>query len=187
MPVVAVGESSVGQSFAINYFLAAENNLLGSNNLEAAQILAIGEHLRELLTAFRAIVPWGTEPSTEALEKWFEQGATDSTGTADRAGQSTRFLTWWLGRIEATLGDKGFAVGDKLSLADVQLFFILADYLRENEVTGDFPAWKREPFGSKARTDAILAKHPKLLASVDAVRNNANVQKWLATRGVQGF
>jgi len=187
MPVAAVGESSVGQSFAINYFIAAENNLLGSNNLEAAQILAIGEHLRELSTAFRAIVPYGTEPTAEALEKWFEQGATDTTGPADRAGYSTRFLTWWLGRIEATLGDKGFAVGDKLSLADVQLYFTFADYLREDETAADFPQWKKEPFGSKARTDAILAKHPKLLASVDAVRNNANVQKWLATRGVQGF
>jgi len=187
MPVVAVGEASIGQSAAINYYLAAENNLLGSNNLEAAQILAIGEHVKELMTAFRAIVAWGAEPTEEQLQKWFEEGSTDATGPADRAGHSTRFLTWWLGRIEAVLGAQGFAVGDKLSLADVQLFFIFGDYLRENEVAADFPQFKREPFGSKARTDAILAKFPKLKASVDAVANNANVQKWLASRGVQGF
>lgn len=187
MPVVAVGEASIGQSAAINYYLAAENNLLGSNNLEAAQILAIGEHVKELNTAFRAIVAWGAEPTEEQLQKWFEEGATDSTGPADRAGHSTRFLTWWLGRIEAVLGSQGFAVGDKLSLADVQLFFIFGDYLRENEVAADFPQFKREPFGSKARTDAILAKFPKVKASVDSVANNANVQKWLASRGVQGF
>lgn len=187
MPVAAIGETSIGQSAAINYYFAAENNLLGSNNLEAAQILAIGEHLKELNTAFRAIVAWGAEPTEEQLEKWFEQGATDSTGAADRAGHSTRFMTWWLGRIEAVLGSQGFAVGDKLSLADVQLYFLFGDYLRENEVAADTPQWKREPFGSKARTDAALAKFPKIKASVDAVANNANVQKWLASRGVQGF
>jgi len=187
MPVVAVGDESVGQSMAICYYLAAENNLLGTSNLETAKILSIGEHLRELLTAFRSIVPHGTEPTSENLEKWFEQGATDSTGPADRAGHSTRFLTWWLGRIEAVLGSEGFAVGNKLSLADVQLFFVLGEYLREDEAAADFPQWKREPFGSKARTDAILAKFPKVKASVDSVANNANVQKWRAARGVQGF
>ena len=187
MPVVTVGEANVGQSTAINYFVAVEHGLLGSNNLEAAQILSINEHMKEVFDAFHALVPYGSEPTEEALVKWFEQGATDTTGPADPSERSTRFLTWWLGRIELTLGDKGFAVGNKLSLADMQLYFTFADYLREGETAPDFPQWKKEPFGSKARTDAILAKHPKLQACVDVVRNHPNVHKWLARRGVQEF
>lgn len=186
MPVVEVGDAVIGQSAAMNYFLAAENGLMGSNNLEAAQIIAVGEHLKEVGTAWRALVPYGTEPSAEALEKWFTEGAKDVEGVADRAGYSTRFLTWWMGRIEKALGDKGFAVGDKISLADVLIYNMFGEFLKDEEA-GELPAFKREPFGSKARTDAALAAHPKINASVQAVANNANVQKWLAARGPQGF
>lgn len=187
MPLATIGDVSIGQSAAINFYFAAEYGLMGENNLEGASIIAIAEHLKELNTAFRGVVPYGSEPTEEQLVKWFEEGSTDVTGPADRAGYSARFLTWWLGRIEAALGNNGFAVGNKLSLADVLIFSLLGDYLRDEETAADTPQWKKEPFHSKARTDAALAKHPKVKASVDAVLANANVQKWLASRGVQGF
>ena len=46
------------------------------------------------------------------------------------AGRSARFLQWFLGRIEAVLGNNGFAVGDKLSLADVLIYNSFAEYLK---------------------------------------------------------
>eukprot|EP00429_Kryptoperidinium_foliaceum_P135830 CAMPEP_0176285312 /NCGR_PEP_ID=MMETSP0121_2-20121125/52301_1 /TAXON_ID=160619 /ORGANISM="Kryptoperidinium foliaceum, Strain CCMP 1326" /LENGTH=218 /DNA_ID=CAMNT_0017625785 /DNA_START=1 /DNA_END=657 /DNA_ORIENTATION=+ len=187
MPICSVGDANIGQSGAINYFIASENGLMGENNLEAAQIISVLEHLKEVNTSFRSIVPYGTEPTEEALNKWFEEGATDSTGPADRAGHSTRFLTWWMGRIEAALAEKGFAVGNKLSLADVMLYFMFAEHLRDEECAADFPKFKREAFCDKARTDAKVVQFPKIKASCDAVANNANIQKWLAMRGVQGF
>lgn len=187
MPVLEIDETtSVGQSAAINYYVASENGLMGANNYEAATIISIYEHLKEVMTTWRTLVPYGTEPSTESLDKWFNEGATDSTGPADGSVRATRFLTWYMGRIEQVLGEKGFAVGDKLSLADVLLYNAFGEYLKDEEA-GELPAFKREAFGSKARTDAILAKHPKILASVQAVANNANIQKWLSIRGVQGF
>ena len=186
MPLVEVDGKGLGQSVAINYYIATENGLMGSNTWEAAHILAVNEHLKEMITVFRTVVPWGEEPTTEKLDKWFDSGATDITGPADRAGHSHRFLTWWMGRIEAALGNEGFAVGHKLSLADVLLFTIFGDYLREEEA-GELPLWRRFFFCDKERTDAALAKHPKIKASVDAVAANANVQKWLATRGPQAF
>lgn len=187
MPLLTVGDAAIGQSSAINFYVAHEAGLLGSNAVETAQILSIGAHLQELREAWYKLVPYGTEPTEEVLNKWFDDGAKDVTGTADRAGHSTRFLSWWAGRIEAVLGDQGFAVGNKLSLADVQLYNAFAEVLRVEEAPEGMPASKREPFTSKARTDALLVKLPKLSRSLAAVADNANFQKWLATRGKQGF
>ena len=186
MPLLEKDGSSIGQSLAIYYYLASENGLMGKNSWEAAQILSIHEHIKEMLTSMRSLFPYGQEPLAEAVDKWFDQGATDVTGPADRAGYNTRYLTWWMGRIEAALGDKGYAVGDSLSLADVILFNTFGDYLRPEEA-GELPEYRRYPFYSKARTDEKLALHPKIKASVDAVRNHPNVQKWLSIRGVQTF
>ena len=186
MPILEQDGHCLGQSAAINYYVATENGLMGSNSWEAAQIISVQEHLKEMMTTFRTLFPWGAEPTAENVEKWFEQGATDVSGPADRSGYSTRYLTWWMGRIETALGDKGFAVGDKLSLADVLLFNIFGDYLKPEEA-GELPDHRRFPFTNKERTDAALAKHPKIKASVDAVANHPNIQKWLSIRGVQAF
>lgn len=187
MPLCRTGGSSIGQSVAINYYIAAENNMLGSNNIEAAQILSLQEHLKEMLTSFRTLVAWGAEPTEEALEKWFEGGATDTTGTADRAGSGQRYLTWFAGRMNHCLGDNGFAVGDKLSLADVLIYNIFAETLQESEAKEGTPAFKREPFLCAARTTAFLEKNPKFKAICASVGNHPNMQRWLTERGVQGF
>jgi glutathione S-transferase len=187
MPMCTVGDQHIGQSAAINHYIAAECGMLGDNNLQGAQIVAIAEHAKEMVKAWGTLVPWGTEPSAEAADKWFDGGATDTTGPADRAGYSTRFLTWWLGRMEAAVGAGGFAVGNRLSLADVMLYNALGEHLRESEVKEGTPQWKREAFGNKARTDAKVAQYPKIAAIIANVAGNANVQKWLDMRGVQGF
>ncbi len=187
MPVVTIGDQSIGQSVAIYNYLASENGLLGDNNLEAAQILSIGEHLREMLNVHKKIVPPGTEPSIENANIWFDTGAEDDNGIADRSKQSTRYLKWWLGRIERALGSNGFAVGSKLSLADIQIYYVFAETLTDAESPEGFPQWKRQPFGNKARMEAILTNYPKISSSINAVAGNVNFQKWLSTRGPQDF
>jgi glutathione S-transferase len=187
MPIVSIGEESFGQSGAINFVVASECGLMGSSTFEAGHILSLAEHLKELVQAYTKLVPWGTEPSAETLDLWFDQGAKDVSGPADRDGASSRYLTWWAGRIEAVLGSGGFAVGDKLSLADVLLFYIFHETLADEHAAPDFPQFRKEPFGSKARTDAMLAAHPRIRASCEAVAAHENIQKWRAERGVQGF
>ena len=187
MPVVSIDGKTIGQSVAINYAIAAEVGLAGANAIETAHILSIGEHIKEMMKNFRDLVPYGTEPTEEKLSTWFDTGATDATGTADRAGYATRYAKWWLGRIENSLTGNGFAVGDSLTLADVLLYNTFAEYLRDEEVKADFAAYRKFPFGSKVRTDAILANYPKISASIAAVANHPNAQRWFATRGVQEF
>lgn len=187
MPIAQVGEESVGQSMAIYYYLAAETGLMGEGHLEAAQILAVGEHLREMMLEFRKIVPAGTAPEIEAADKWFDTGADDVSGTADSSKRSSRFLKWWMGRIENSLASTGFAVGNKLSLADIQLYYTFAETLRDNEAPEGMAQWKKEPFGDKARVDRALVNYPKISASIDNVMKNPNFMKWKEMRGPQGF
>jgi glutathione S-transferase len=187
MPVASIGEETFGQSGAINFVIASECGLMGSSIYEAGHILSVSEHIKEMAQGWSKLVPWGTEPTEENLELWFNGGAKDVTGTADGQGASTRYLTWWAGRIEAILGTDGFAVGGKLSLADVLLYYLFAETLADDQAAPDFPNFRKEPFGSKARTDEFLTRHPRIKASCDAVANHANVKKWLSERGVQGF
>lgn len=187
MPVLAVGDDSVGQSVAINYYVATECGLMGDSTLEAAKILAIGEHLKECRAAYQGLVPYGTVPTAEALDKWFDGGAKDTSGPADMATRATRYLPWYMARIEAILGDAGHAVGTKLSLADVLIHNMFAEFVKDEECGPTFKDFNKGAFSDKARTDAAVAKFPKLAACCEAVASNENVKKWLSIRGEQGF
>ena len=189
LPVLETSHGSVGQSLAIYYYVAAENGLMGHNNLEAAQILSVHEHLRELSQAWRKVCPYGDIPSADTVAAFFEQGATDVTGTAKR-GNGDRTLLWYIGRIELSLAGNGFAVGSALSLADVLLYNTFAEHLKDNEVPDDkkpMPKWRTDPFADKKRMDALLVNYPKIQSSIAHVSKNTGMTKWLATRGKQGF
>ena len=157
------------------------------NQIEAAQILSISEHLNEMFTAYRTVIPFKVEPTKQMLDTWFEGGSKDTSGMAVHEGQRTRYLAWWLGRIENTLDNYGFAVGKQLSLADVLLYSNLADSLQPKEIKKGTAWYRTVPFCDLARTQAAVAKHPKIKASCDVVANNANIRKWLSMRGVQEF
>jgi len=188
MPTLDVGDAHIGQSNAINYYVAAEHGLLGSSHVDAARILSIQEHAKEMNAEFRKIVPWGTEPTAEQLDSWFDGGATDATGIADRSGQGKRFLSWWLARIENALDSNGFAVGNAISLADFVIYSAFAEHLTAGEYAEGTPAWKIHGFGGGVeRAFAKIAQFPKIQASVNAIANNDNIKAYLAARGIQGF
>ena len=187
MPVIAVGDETVGQSLAIYYYLAADNNLMGDSLLESAQILSVLEHVREMNLAYRTLIPANTEPSQEARDKWFDGGSKDVLGTADSSARSTRYLHWWMGRIEQALDTDGFAIGSRLSVADIVLHYAFAETLRDEDATEGSPKWAREPFTDNSRVSAALERYPRLLSSVTKVAQNENFQKWIATRGLQKF
>lgn len=182
-----VGDQAIGQSSAINHYLATECGLMGKCNVEAAQITSVSEHVKEMTASFKSVVPWGKQPSPESLDKWFNGGSNDLSGVAVRTGQSSRYLNWWMGRMELSLGTKGFAVGAQMSLADILLFNAFMDTLSPEKTASGVPRYRCEPFGDKARTDAALAKHPKILASCNVVAAHPNIQKWIKNRDVQMF
>jgi len=187
MPILSVGGQSVGQSAAINVYLGLELGLMGSSNMEAAQIVAIAEHLSEMNKAFRGILPYGTEPTEESDAKWFGAGATDCCGPANMKNKE-RFAKWYVGRIEKVVGGSPYAVGSEISLADVLIYNAFAEVLLDSEVPKlEFPQYRREPFGNKAKTDLLLESAPKIKAIIANVAGHPNISKWLSMRGVQGF
>ena len=158
--------------------------MLGSSPFEAAKCIELAEHLKELKTEWYKMVPYGTEPTEELSNKWFNEGGNDTTGPAGSRGE--RYLTWYMGRIEASLtGTNGFAVGWKLSLGDILLYNVFVEHLAENESSQ--PEDKRYPFNSKSRMEQALAKYPKIAASCAKVSENPAAQAYLKSRGPQGF
>jgi glutathione S-transferase len=188
MPVMKIGDESIGQSAAINFYLASKFNLMGSSLFEAAKIISIEECLKEMHSSFRTIVPYGVEPTNEHWDLWFTQGATDITGPAQREGQSCRYAIWYFNRIEQMLGSHGFAVGNQLSLADILIYNSFGEELKAEEAASpQVPLWRYGAFGSKQRTDEMLEAFPKIKAIIQQVKQNENIQKWLAMRGLQNF
>jgi glutathione S-transferase len=185
MPVLVTPEGvSIGQSAAINNYIASTQGFLGSSPTEAAQVVNWMESLTELNAVWSKLVPYGTEPTAEAYAAFFDdKTAADVTGVADRAAASKRAAHWFLGRLERLTSAHGpFAVGNKLSLADVALFRLLGDVVSRDETNKDVPAYRLEPYGSAERTAALLASYPKIAAIVENVRANKNLQVYLAAR-----
>jgi glutathione S-transferase len=183
MPVLQVeNKGTLGQSLAMYYYVASELGFNGSNNFEAAQILSISEHLRELDIAYRKLFPWGTTPDEAALKDFFEnEEVNDFTGPAVQSGQGKRMMIWYLGRLNHIMPETGFSVGDKLSLADILLWKYFADATTTPE------GKELAPFGSSSLMTAALAKFSKLNKIVENVRNHEKLKEYIVKRGSQAF
>jgi len=190
LPVLDVdGAPGVGQSTAINYYLAQTNGLFGKDALEGAKILNICEHIKEMSGSMRKVMPYGVDVTDEMKKTWFESGAEDeSPGPADSSKGGERFFKWWTKRIEFCLGDGGWAVGGSISLADLIIYNAFAEVMNPGEETSDaVAAYRKVPFADKAMTDAGLASCPKIKAVCDNVAKNENIQKWLKSRPKMNF
>eukprot|EP00750_Incisomonas_marina_P012604 INCI1710.1.p1 GENE.INCI1710.1~~INCI1710.1.p1 ORF type:complete len:261 (-),score=55.24 INCI1710.1:121-903(-) len=141
-------QATVGQSKAIERFVARQLHFMGRNEIEAAQIDMICEHIRDIKQKYSDAKGHRKGAELIAAKNVFMKEA----------------LPKWMGRLEASLvGDPGFAVGDRLSLADITLQQNVRDY-----------------FDDKPAARASLDECPKLQAIF------ANVEKaaagWYATR-----
>ena len=57
------------------------------------QLLAVQEHVKEMMTAYRKVVPYGSAPTEELNEKWFGAGGASEArrrSTGGRAGADGR-------------------------------------------------------------------------------------------------
>jgi glutathione S-transferase len=103
----------LGQSKAIERFLAKRFGLMGSDDLQAAQVDMLGEHMRDIKDAY---------------------------GKAKAAGNAEAFLKEdlpkWMAKLEhccVACGTPGFAVGDKLSLAGLQIYSLCTEFFDAKE------------------------------------------------------
>jgi glutathione S-transferase len=137
MPVMKLpgGAGSIGQSCAINYYLAQELGLFGSSLVEGAAIISIQEHLRELKSSWSSMVPYGKEPEPADVDRYFDTTpeSADLSGGADMTKRKDRYLRWYMGRLEGIVGGAGHAVGKKFTLADFLIYNTFAEKLTDAE------------------------------------------------------
>lgn len=154
VPILEVDGGSIAQSKAIDRFVARRYGFMGASDLEAAQIDMIGEHCSDIKKGYGDA----------------RAGKKDEELAAAKVKFLAVSLAEFAAKVEASLalcgdGAGGFAVGGRLSYADVRLFDLFEDF-----------------FDDKASCAAAIAACPRITASVAAVKTAAAT--WLASRPV---
>lgn len=152
LPILTYNGSKLGQSKTIERFLAKKFGLFGADEIEAAQIDAITEHVRDIKQKYN---------DAKAKKSGDEQNAAKAAFVSDE-------LPKWLDKLQNSVGTNGFAVGSKLSLADLTLFHLLRDY-----------------FDDKDAVNALVADRSTLLTIVRHAEEP--LKHWLETRPVTPF
>jgi hypothetical protein len=117
--LLEVDGKQIGQSKTIERFIAKQTGLLGSNDIEAALIDMVTEHIRDIKQAYN---------DAKAGKKGEELYAA-----------KTEFITnpeklpSWISKLESTLNGDGYAIGSKLSLADVSIYSFICEFFDDKE------------------------------------------------------
>ena len=162
-PILIVdGTHEIGESKAIERFVARRVGLFGRDDIEGASIDAFCEHIRDLKQMFASAEdkPKFAKETLPTMLKKMETKAAAASGGGDSSAAAL--------------------VGQALSLADVALYELLHEH---------FPARQAYLRGKGAgggdvdiSPDALLRDCPRLSAAVAAVKEHPGVAKHLATR-----
>jgi len=159
-PLLVLPQGQLGQSKAIERFVAYEGGLMGGSAFEAAQIDMLAEHVRDVKDAQgrKGFGPFSrdkTEEEKKALaEEWYSSD-----------------LPSWLRRIEACVvglsgRDASHAVGGAMSYADVCIWALLREGTPEDI----------------ALVASASAECPTLNCIADTVAANPVVATWVEER-----
>ena len=109
------GTKAIGQSKAIERYVARRVGLMGADDIEAAMIDAITEHMRDLKDKYKAAKK--EEDTEKGLATFFDKTMPD-----------------FMEKLEKVLGEEvGCAVGTKISLADVYLSMLITEFFDNKE------------------------------------------------------
>ena len=153
-PVLVVDGTDVGQSKAIERFLARRLGLMGKDELEAGRIDCFSEHIRDIREKYqKAKSTAGEEQRKAALSEFWASSLPELFKLMERVcdGKSS----------------SGALIGSALSYADVCMYVLTAEY-----------------FDNKQGVQDALKGCPKLMASAKAVGSHPNVVKYLGARPV---
>lgn len=160
-------EIILGQSKTIERYLARTFGLMGTNDLEAAQIDCITEHCRDIKDAqqrkrFSAMVKdRSDEEKEEAKQEWFDKDL-------------PALLRLLEGAIQVYQTRIGIAVGSSLSLADLTVWGLLKDGFPQYQEQ----VWKAVETCSGGTTLGEIC---------DMVESDERVKGWLEKRPETGF
>lgn len=151
MPILEAHGVTIYQSKAIFRYVSHKTGLMGSTPEEAALIDAVCETVLEMRTAVG-----------------------DAKDDSAKAALLETKLPALIASLERNVGAAGFAVGSKLSAADVALYH--------------FAHWANAPsmFGAGCpAAGALVAAAPRLGAIVKAVAANAHIAAWESGRAAR--
>ncbi len=155
------GVAAFGQSKAIERYLARQFGLMGANDVEAAKVDMVGEHVRDIKDKY------AKAKAADGADKWF---AEDLNQLLDK-----------LSKVVAMTGTAGHAVGAKLSLADVQIFMLAVEHFDAKEKVE--AAFKAQPKLQAVRAcGAARVRVCRAGAAVDAARTRRSWTPWRITR-----
>jgi len=147
-PVLFYNGTAIGQSKTIERFVANKCGFAGSSDVEGALIDMLCEHIADIKKNYSDCkVGLKDEALNEAKTKWV-----------------TEKMPEWMGKLEKCLsGTGGYAVGNKMSLADIVIYSFVSEFLDDKDLA-----------------IASVANCPKLKASVAAVTEAG--KEWFAIR-----
>jgi|Transcript_34937 glutathione S-transferase len=146
MPVMLVDGVPIGQIPVIKRIVAKRMGLYSDNDIEAAQIDMVNEHLIDVKKDYND----NKKVGEEAVAEWFKTK-----------------LPEWMGKLEKCLGDN-FAVGNKISWADVELFTFITVFFDNVE-------------GAAASIKAC----PKIKRSVELIKTLPAMAEYLAKKAAK--
>jgi glutathione S-transferase len=159
-PVLIVDGKPLGQSKAIERYLAKQFGLMGESDFEAAQIDCIAEHCRDVKDAQmrKGFSTFNREKSEEdkakAKKEWFDVDMPQMLGKIEKV-------------VKMTSSKNGYAVGNKNSYADVAIFSLLMDCTMQSDQDETLKA----------------AEGCKLLMDIaNRIATDDNVSKWIQER-----
>lgn len=159
-PVLVLGDgTTIGQSRVIERYLARKFGLMGEGETQEALVDCLAENARDVAEAqykkgFSMFVKDKTDEEKVILKKeWFETDMPVMLGNLEES-------------VASTSENEGFAVGSKLTYADVVIFRLLKDGMESD----------------KEDTTKAAEKCPTLNAIADNVAANPKVAKWIKER-----
>ena len=158
-PILEVDGAQIGQSHAIARFLARKYSMMGSTDIEAAQIDTIYEHVRDIKEA------WVKVRLNPALDEAGKKDAIDKYLTTD--------LPEWCKKLETSIqtfqSTSGYAVGPAMSLADVVIYAWLSCY---------YPAERKD------EVEAAYAGCAHISKIMSTVGSHPGISEWESRRPV---
>ncbi|CAF1531730.1 unnamed protein product [Didymodactylos carnosus] len=151
IPVLEVDGVTISQSKAIERFLAKRFGMVGDNDLEAAQIDAAGEQLIDLKQAYMKAKEQKNKDNGEQLKTFFQDTLTKSFQAFNK-------------QAEKNTSNRGYFIGKKLSLFDIQLM--------------EFAHF----FDDQESVQKALEPCKALKEIINNVENNKNIKKWIEER-----
>lgn len=154
VPYLEVDGTKFGQSKAIERYISRQVGLLGSTDIEAAQI----EQLVESVTDFKATYTkakgtTGDDEKKAAIEKYFAEGLPEACKSAEKS---------------LPTGAGPWLVGSKISYADIVYYQFLA-------APGGF-------FDNVEGAKAAFQSCPRIKAAMEAVDANPELKAYIAAR-----